>query len=156
MKPRSISLRSSIVAGKVAKKIADLSDLKMPELWQLWDKHFLHRPSYPNRQHMEARLAYRLQELAYGGLSMATRDRLADLGELHSKIKVNARPVLGVLPGTRLLREFDGRRYTVVVLSDGRYEYQGQSYKSLSAIAKLITGTQWSGPAFFGLVGKKA
>ena len=156
MKPRSISLRSSIVAGKVAKRVAELSTLKMPELWLLWDKHFSHRPSYPNRLHMEARLAYRLQELAYGGLPMATRDRLADLGELHSKIKVNARPVLGVLPGTRLLREFDGHRYTVIVLSDGRYEFQGQSYKSLSAIAKLITGTQWSGPAFFGLVGKKA
>lgn len=156
MKPRSISLRSSIVAGKVAKKISDLSDLKMPELWLEWDKHFPHRPSAPNRLHMQARLAYRFQELAYGSLPTATRARLADLGELHSKIKVNARPVLGVLPGTTLLREFDGRRYTVTVLSDGRYEYQGQSYKSLSAIAKLITGTQWSGPAFFGLTGKKA
>jgi len=54
------------------------------------------------------------------------------------------------------LREFDGKKYKVTVLPDGGYEYDGHQYKSLSAIAKLITGTQWSGPAFFGLKGKKA
>lgn len=155
MKPKSIAIRSSILAGSVAKKIADLSNLKMPELWVLWDQHFPHRPSSPNRLHMQARLAYRFQELAYGGLPTATRDMLADVGEQHSQIKVNARPTHGVLPGTKLLREFDGRRHMVVVLSNGRYEYEGQAYKSLSAIAKLITGTQWSGPAFFNVNGKK-
>ena len=60
-----------------------------------------------------------------------------------------------MLPGTTLLREFDGRNYKVTVLPTGGYEFDGQRYKSLSAIAKLITGTQWSGPAFFGLKGKK-
>ena len=82
---------------------------------------------------------------------MATRDMLADYGEQHSKIKTSARPFNGGLPGITLLRAFDARQYKVTVRSDGRYAFEGQSYKSLSAIAKLITGTQWSDPAFFGL-----
>ena len=82
---------------------------------------------------------------------MATRDMLADYGEQHSKIKTSARPFNGGLPGITLLRAFDARQYKVTVRSDGRYAFEGQSYKSLSAIAKLITETQWSGPAFFGL-----
>ena len=82
---------------------------------------------------------------------MATRDMLADYGEQHSKIKASARPFNGVLPGITLLRAFDARQYKVTVRSDGRYAFEGQSYKSLSAIAKLITETQLSGPAFFGL-----
>ena len=82
---------------------------------------------------------------------MATRDMLADYGEQHSKIKTSACPFNGVLPGITLLRAFDARQYKVTVRSDGRYAFEGQSYKSLSPIAKLITGTQRSGPAFFGL-----
>jgi hypothetical protein len=58
--------------------------------------------------------------------------------------------------GTTLLRDFAGQQYKVTVLPDGLYEFDGKNYKSLSAIAKLITGTQWSGPAFFGLKGKKS
>ena len=81
---------------------------------------------------------------------------LADYGARFSKIKTAAPSTRTVLPGTTLLREFDGKKYKVTVLADGGYEYDGHQYKSLSAIAKLITGTQWSGPAFFGLKGKKA
>ena len=128
----------------------------MPELWKLWDRHFAHRPSHPNRKHLESRLAYKLQEIAFGGLPLATRDMLADYGEQHSNIKTSSRRPNGVLPGTTLLREFDGRQYKVTARSDGRYAFEGEAYNSLSAIAKLITGTQWSGPAFFGLKGKKS
>lgn len=156
MIPAPHPIRSSLRVGRIAKEIAELSTFKMPELWKLWDSHFANRPTHPNRMHLESRLAYKLQEIAFGGLPMATRDMLADYGEQHSKIKTSARPFNGVLPGTTLLREFDGRQYKVTVRSDGRYAFEGQSYKSLSAIAKLITGTQWSGPAFFGLKVKKA
>jgi hypothetical protein len=55
------------------------------------------------------------------------------------------------MPGTVLIREWDEREYRVTVTADGLYELDGQRYKSLSAAAKAITGTHWSGPAFFGL-----
>jgi hypothetical protein len=57
------------------------------------------------------------------------------------------------LPGTVLIREFDGKDYHVTVAMDGHFEFDGHKFKSLSAIAKQITGTQWSGPLFFGLKG---
>ncbi len=57
------------------------------------------------------------------------------------------------MPGTTLIREWDRHEYRVTVTSDGLYELDGKRYKSLSAAAKAITGTHWSGPAFFGLKG---
>ena len=103
------------------------------------------------RRHLEARLAYRLQEAAYGGLPKAIRTRLADCGEHLSKIKVGRGPEVRLMPGSVLVREWDEREYRVTVTPDGLYELDGQRYKSLSAAAKAITGTHWSGPAFFGL-----
>lgn len=156
LSPPSHRARSTIKIGQITRQIADLSVLKISELWALWDSHFPTRPSHPNRKHLESRIAYRLQEIAFGGIPIATRNLLADCGEQQSKIKTSTKRVTAVLPGSTLLREFDGREYRVTVMPDGRYEFEGQPYKSLSAIAKLITGTQWSGPAFFGLTGKQA
>ena len=66
-------------------------------------------------------------------------------------VKTSKRLTTTLLPGTVLIREFDGIDYHVTVAIDGRFEFEGHKYKSLSAIAKQITGTQWSGPLFFGL-----
>ena len=97
-------------------------------------------------------LAYRIQELAYGGLSEETLERLEAIAdELEGKtarrcrLRAN-RPIAG----TRLIREWKGVEHCVTVRTDD-FEYQGRPYKSLSAIAKLITGTQWNGLVFFGL-----
>jgi hypothetical protein len=139
----------------VAHQINTMRALDMPALWALWDEHFPKRPTHPNRKNMEARLAYRIQEVAFGGLPNAARDALVAYGQRLSNIKVRglrAKPV--VLPGTTLRRDFDGREHCVKVLADGRFEYAGRAYRSLSAIAKVITGTQWSGPAFFGVTSK--
>jgi hypothetical protein len=141
-------------AGDISTKIATLQHMKMPEIWALWDTFFAIRPTRPNRMHLESRLAYKLQEQALGGLPASTIQMLADHGSKYSRIKSDSRLKHGVLPGTILEREFDGRIYRVAVLADGKYEFEGMSYKSLSAIAKRITGTQWSGPVFFGLKGK--
>lgn len=143
-------------AGRISEQIAELSTKKMSELWTLWDRYFPHRPSHPNRKFIESRLAYKLQEIAYGAMPETTRAMLADYGERLSAIKSGSAPTHAVLPGTTLLRDFAGEQYKVRVLPNGLYEFDGKNYKSLSAIAKLITGTQWSGPAFFGLKGKKA
>lgn len=155
MKSTAPSADESRLAGQLAEQIHALSHMKMPELWAMWDQFFAHRPSRPNRVHIEARLTYKLQERAHGALPAATRDMLADYGARFSKIKTDASSSRVLLPGTKLLREFDGQRFTVTVQPDGCYEFDGKSYRSLSAIAKRITGTHWSGPAFFGLTGKK-
>lgn len=100
---------------------------------------------------VEARLAYRLQEIAYGGLSAEVTAHLADCGERHSKIKTGRGPQVRLMPGAVLVREWEAREYRVIVTADGQYALDGQTYRSLTAAARAITGTHWSGPAFFGL-----
>ena len=97
-------------------------------------------------------LAYRIQENAYGGLKPATRFKLRRIArELE---KSGASPELRIQrkikPGTCLLRHWRGEEHEVLVTDSG-YEYRGASFSSLSPIARQITGTRWSGPAFFGL-----
>ncbi len=65
--------------ASVAARISDLSCLPMAELWTLWDRYFTRRPAYPNRTHVESRVAYKLQEDAFGGLAVTTRQRLGPL-----------------------------------------------------------------------------
>jgi len=134
-----------------AAQVAALPTLPLLDLWQLWDCHFPRRPNRVNRHYLEARLAHRLQEIAHGGLPPEVKAHLADCGEQHSKIKVGRGPEVRLMPGTALIREWDRREYRVTVLPDGLYELDGKRYKSLSAAARAITGTHWSGPAFFGV-----
>src|SRR4051794_40858448 len=106
-----------------------------------------------NRPYLESRLAYRIQELAYGGLKPETRARLEALGEqldggnvVLRRVRADSRP----LAGTRLVREHAGVEHVVTVLVDG-FEWEGRRYKSLSAVARHISGTRWNGWTFFGL-----
>lgn len=101
---------------------------------------------------MESRLAYRLQEQAYGPLPAGVRRYLVERGAQFSKIQQAGRGTeCHLMPGTVLVREWDEREYRVTVTADGLYELNGQRFKSLSAAARHITGTQWSGPKFFWL-----
>ena len=105
-----------------------------------------------------SRLAYRIQELAYGGLKPETVRRLEQLGEQLDGGNIAVRRVRGSdipIAGTRLLREYQGVEYTVTVTTDG-YEWQGRPYKSLSVIARAITGTRWNGLLFFGLKNRRS
>lgn len=103
---------------------------------------------------MESRLAYRIQELAYGGLKPETIRRLEQLGEELDGGDKRKRAIRSNLDrpitGTRLLREWQGVEQIVTVTQDG-FEWQGRPYQSLSAIARAITGTRWNGWVFFGL-----
>jgi hypothetical protein len=138
--------------ASVAARISDLSCLPMAELWTLWDRYFTRRPAYPNRTHVESRIAYKLQEDAFGGLAVATRQRLEAIGAKHSKIKQRAKPrEFNFAPGTVLLREWGEREHKVTVSATGQFEYEGRPFKSLTAVARYITGARWSGPLFFGL-----
>ena len=141
--------------ASVAVQVAGLAYLPMSELWTVWDRYFPRRPDYPNRTHVESRIAYKLQEEAFGGLAPETRRRLEAIGAKHSKIKVRAKPRdIDFAPGTVLLREWGEREHKVAVTAEGLFEYEGVSFKSLTAVARRITGTHWSGPLFFGLNGK--
>ena len=138
-------------APTLAAQLAALPQLPQDRLWALWDEHFPRRPKRVHRRYLEARLAYRLQEIALGGLPPAVKAHLADCGEQHSKIKVGRGPEVRMMPGTTLIREWDERQHRVTVTADGLYELNGQVFKSLSAAARHITGTRWNGPKFFGL-----
>lgn len=139
-------------SARVLAELAALKALSVNELKEKWETLF-QKPAPNNaRNFLELRIGYRLQELAYGGLSPDTRralDRLAD--EVEGKVKrktMTSDPRNPVL-GTKLIREWNGVEYSVTVLADG-YDLGGKKYKSLSAIAKAITGTNWSGFRFFG------
>ena len=135
-------------------RLAALKATPTPALKQLWRELFDSEPPPFNRRYLESRLAYRIQELAYGGLKPETIRRLERLGEdLDGGDKRKRgmrldrdRPITG----TRLLREWQGVEQIVTVTADG-FEWQGRPYKSLSAIARAITGTRWNGWVFFGL-----
>lgn len=136
----------------VAARIAELPCLPMSELWLLWDRYFSRRPDHPNRSHVESRIAYKIQEEAFGGLAAATRERLEAIGAKHSRIKLRAKPrEFNFAPGTVLLREWGEREHRVTVTAEGLFEYEGRPFKSLTAVARHITGTHWSGPLFFGV-----
>ena len=135
-------------------RLAALKTTSTPDLKQQWRDLFDSEPPPFNRRYLESRLAYRIQELVYGGLKPETVKRLERLGEgldggdrKKSGIRADLdRPITG----TRLLREWQGVEHLVTVTADG-FDWQGRPYKSLSAIARAITGTRWNGWVFFGL-----
>ena len=142
-----------IPPADVLGRLAALKTTPTPELKQQWRELFGREPPAFNRPYLVSRLAYRIQELAYGGLRPETKARLEALGEqldggnvVLRRIRADNRP----LAGTRLLREYAGVEHAVTVLPDG-FEWEGRPYKSLSAIARAITGTRWNGWTFFGL-----
>ncbi len=143
------------MSDRVVARLAALKDASVPDLRQKWRDLFDKEPPAYNRRFLESRLAYRIQELAYGGLKPETRKYLEDLGEeLYGKdTNITARRIRHAdkpITGTRLIREWQGVEHTVTVRDDD-YEYQGRPYKSLSSVARAITGTRWNGWVFFGL-----
>lgn len=134
-------------------RLAALTTTPMAHLKQQWRDLFDAEPPPFNRRYLESRLAYRIQELVYGGLKPETIRRLEALGDdLYSKDRKKSRATSDRLPiaGTRLIRDWQGVEQIVTVRQDG-FEWQGRPYQSLSAIARAITGTRWNGWVFFGL-----
>ena len=138
----------------VLKQVAELPELDSDQLKERWRALFGSEPPAYNKPYLIKRLAYRIQELAYGGLSDAAQAQLRDAlheddslpGRMHRSRRKPGMPVVG----TRLVREWQGNRYEVTVVSGG-FEFDGRKYRSLTAITKAITGTHWNGPGFFGL-----
>ncbi len=133
----------------VLSKIAQLTRLPLDELRTLWRELYEKDAPPFNRNFLEARLAYRLQEVAFGGISDETLQRLKNNNQ---KLENNRARREAVRPpvGTVLVREFKGIEHRVRVMHDG-FDYQGIKYRSLTAIAHKITGSSWNGLRFFGL-----
>ena len=149
---------AAIPHADVLGRLAALKTTTTPDLKQQWRELFAAEPPPYNRRFLETRLAYRVQELAYGGLKPETIRRLEELGEqldggnpILRRIRGDDMPIVG----TRLVREYQGVDHSVTVLADG-FEYQGRPYQSLSAIARAITATRWNGWLFFGLKNRRA
>lgn len=136
----------------LASRVAALPSLPMSELWALWDKYFPRRPAHHHRDFVQARVAYGMQRQELGGIEADVRKQLVRIGEYQSQINPCSKTETHVIPGTLLIREYENREHRVTAKADGNFEYEGKQFKSLSAAARFITGSQWSGPLFFGLV----
>jgi len=140
----------------IVKQIARLQKQPIKALREHWQVLFGTEPPAYCRALLVRRLGYRLQELALGGLDQQDRERIQNaanddgLAEADSFAKNKPKRKEIPVAGTRLIREWNGERYEVTVQHDG-FEFQGRTYRSLTAITKAITGTHWNGPAFFGL-----
>jgi len=146
------------MSDSTLRPITQLSKLSFSELQERWRSLFGSEPPAYHRRFLVKRLAYRIQELAYGGLPDAPRAQMADIlqdagldeqASIPGRGRTQKRSQYLPLAGTRLVRERKGRRYDVTVASDG-FVFEGRRYRSLTAITKAITGTHWNGRAFFG------
>jgi hypothetical protein len=139
---------ATVLARLSALKIKSVNELKVE-----WRDLFATDAPNNSRAFLEMRLAYRIQELSFGG---PARDTLRLLNALADEVE--GKPVRKAqitdprkpAAGTKLIREWNGVEHTVTVLRDG-FEWQGRKYKSLSAIARAIAGTRWNGWRFFGM-----
>jgi|LSQX01.3.fsa_nt_gb hypothetical protein len=144
----------------VLKQIADLDTLSHDQLCELWRTLYGKEPMAFNRPYLIKRLAYRIQELAYGGLSDRAHKMMDSILESHgfdenggsqdSKRRARKRRNGMPIVGARLVRKWNAKSYEVIVTHSG-FEYEGKLYGSLTAITKVITGTHWNGRSFFGL-----
>src|ERR1700675_4883153 len=136
----------------IAKALARLSEVTIFELRGEWRRlHRMPPPMRLSRDLLTRGITYKLQERAYGGLSTATARKLEQAGAVSlSRGSGTPAPPISLRPGTRLVREWHGVTHTDLIHADG-IEWRGQRYRSLTVVARKITGARWSGPRFFGL-----
>ena len=132
-------------------QIERLPGLRKDQLIPIWTEHFQAPPPKTLRKElMVPLLSYRIQERLYGGLSLHARNRLKQIAAGLAKGPKTAKQVVTPEEGTRILRQWHGEQHEVRCTDAGLF-YRGERYSSLSKIAFVITGTKWSGPAFFGV-----
>ncbi len=139
------------MSKSIVRQVLELEGKSSSELRKMYNNLFEDKvSSMANKEQLRHKIAYRLQELAIGGLDDKTKAKLVAVA--------NGATVIGkakhsdLLAGTKICREHSGTMHQVEVMNDG-FEYNGQKWSSLSAIATKITGTKWNGPKFFGMRG---
>jgi hypothetical protein len=132
--------------------LSRLPELDLGELRQQWRALYKADASpHLSRELLVRAVAYRMQEVALRGLRSERQRQLRHVAQqLNQTAEIRRHARLELKSGTRLVREWRGETYEVLVLDDG-FSWQGTSYRSLSALARKITGTAWSGPLFFEL-----
>ena len=130
-------------------KLAALEDMSSSELRVHWQRLTGEIAPRISPRLLRLALAWELQAEALGGLSRATQQKLDQLGAGRTRTAL-------ATPGTRLVREWQGKAHVVTIGADKVIRWEEREYRSLSQVAKAITGTHWSGPAFFGLRKKLA
>ena len=136
---------------EITKQIQQLPSLRRDQLIPIWNQHFHSPPPETLRKElMVPLLSYRIQEKAFGGLSLQARNRLKQIAAGLAKGPRSTKQAVSPEEGTRILRQWHGEMHEVRCTDDGLF-YRGEKYSSLSKIAFVITGTKWSGPAFFGV-----
>ena len=135
----------------ITEQIQGLPSLRRDQLIPIWNQHFHSPPPETLRKElMVPLLSYRIQEKAFGGLSLHARNRLKQIAAGLAKGPRRTQKAVSPEEGTRILRQWHGETHEVRCADDGLF-YRGEKYSSLSKIAFVITGTKWSGPAFFGV-----
>jgi hypothetical protein len=138
----------------IAHQLSSLPRLTKEALTRLWRELFKVDPPLGMRKELLVQfVAYRVQEKAFGSVSERNRRRLQELAKAIEGSSKTGPQRIQIKPGTRLIRQW-GEEVHAVNAEEGGYEYRGARYESLSEIARLITGTRWSGPLFFGLKNK--
>jgi DUF2924 family protein len=138
-------------------EIARLSDLDLAELKRRWLKFYACPvPNYFRREHIIRAIAYKMQTEAYGDLKPSTRRILRNIVDA---VRAGNEEGIGIVPrikpGTKLVRTWQDKTYIVMALDEG-FEWQGTRYRSLSEVARAITGTRWNGLVFFGVKARPA
>lgn len=141
----------------MSKTINELQDLSRESLMEKWQKVFkTEAPKHAKAVFLIKHLSWELQAKKHGGLSTATKKKLEKLATEFAKNKelsignITTSLNFEIKAGTKLIREYQGRKYEVTALEKG-FEHNGKKYNSLSAIANEITGTRWNGKIFFGV-----
>lgn len=119
-----------------------LESMSRAELRAAWSRQVRTTPPNVSTGLLRLAVAHHLQSKVLGGVTKAMERKLQEIADGHAAVRVTA--------GTRFVREWRGKVHLVTMTDDGRYRWQDKEWASLSMIARTITGTQWSGPAFFG------
>ena len=133
----------------IIKQIVALKSMDENSLRNMWDKFFDYKPEVDSRQHMVAKIAYKIQEQVYGGVDPVTESKIREKAKKTS-LKNQKKKKFQPQVGTKIVKEYHDKTHEVLVVEDG-FAYEGAIFKSLSAIANKITGTKWNGLKFFGV-----
>jgi hypothetical protein len=137
--------------------LAAVGDMNAPDLRKEWARLYRSQPPKKlSRDLLQLGVAWKLQERAFGGLSGVTKRQIEDLSRTIATTSDLAKArTVSLRLGARLIREWNGETHEVLVVEDG-FRWRGMTWRSLSAIAREMTGTHWSGPRFFGIGKAKA
>ena len=135
----------------VIKQVMSLKFKTLNDLVKLWNSVFDKPPVFRSRQYLIPKLAYRIQELAYGGVDIKTEKAIVSAVKELDKTKTKNNKFTPSI-GTKIVKEYKGQIHEVLTVENG-FAYAGTVFKSLSAVATKITGTKWNGLRFFGVGG---